>query len=219
MRWDVGKSGDLEGVMAKNKRLTEDVARIYLAEILLGIEELHKNSIVFRDLKPANVVLDEDGHALLTDFGLSKEGVNTNFSKSFCGSIAYLPPEMLKRAGHNRTVDYYLLGVLMYELLVGVPPYFSTNRDQLFNNILTANLKIPKNISEEAKSLILGLLARNPDNRLGAKNGPQEIKAHPFFAKIDWNAAFNRYSLPFQELKSMETNQTLLRFNCILPSL
>lgn len=176
----------------KKKRLPEDDARIYLAEILLGLEELHKNSIVFRDLKPANVVLDEDGHALLTDFGLSKEGVDTNLSKSFCGSIAYLPPEMLRKAGHNRTVDYYLLGVIMFELLTGIPPFFSPNRDELFKNILTAPLKIPKYVSQEASSLMRQLIVRVPAARLGAQNGVEDIKKHPFFAKIDWEAAFNR---------------------------
>lgn len=112
------------------KRLSEDRARIYLAEVLLALEDLHKRDIIFRDLKPDNVVLDEYGHALLTDFGLSKEGVLDNqAAQSFCGSVAYLAPEMLKRTGHGKSVDWYLLGVLLYEMLVGVPPYFTSNRD------------------------------------------------------------------------------------------
>ncbi len=116
-------------MIQREKRVTEDRARIYLAEILLALEDLHKRDIIFRDLKPDNVVLDEEGHALLTDFGLSKEGVLDNISaKSFCGSIAYLAPEMLRRSGHGKAVDWYLLGVLLYELVVGKPPYFTSNR-------------------------------------------------------------------------------------------
>lgn len=113
----------------KDRKFTEERARNYLAEILLALEDLHKRDIIFRDLKPDNIVFDEDGHALLTDFGLSKEGVVSNSqSKTFCGSPAYLAPEVLKRSGHGKSVDWYLLGVLLYEMLVGIPPYYANNK-------------------------------------------------------------------------------------------
>ena len=116
-------------MLIKSVRFTEERARIYTAEILLALGYLHGKDIIFRDLKPDNVVLDDDGHSLLTDFGLSKEGVYDNQgAKSFCGSLAYLAPEMIKRTGHGKSVDWYLLGVLLYEMLVGVPPYYSTNK-------------------------------------------------------------------------------------------
>ena len=120
-------------LLFKEKRISEARAKKYLAEILLALEHLHKKDIIYRDLKPDNVVLDEEGHVMLTDFGLSKEGVLDNLSaKSFCGSIAYLAPEMLRRTGHGKSVDWYLLGVLLYELLVGLPPHFTNNREELF---------------------------------------------------------------------------------------
>jgi len=107
-------------VLSRQRRFTEDEARVYIAEILIAMSYLHKRDIIFRDLKPDNVVIDTEGHALLTDFGLSKEGVLDNISaRSFCGSVAYLAPEMLKRSGHGKSVDWYLLGVLLYEMLVG----------------------------------------------------------------------------------------------------
>jgi serine/threonine protein kinase len=116
--------------LQKDKRFTEERARYYLCEILLALEDLHKRDIIFRDLKPDNIVFDANGHALLTDFGLCKEGMAENTStKSFCGSPAYLAPEMLKRAGHGKSVDWYLLGVLLYEMLVGIPPYYSNNKE------------------------------------------------------------------------------------------
>jgi len=107
--------------LQKQGRLSEDRARMYLSEVLLALEDLHRRDIIFRDLKPDNVVLDDEGHALLTDFGLSKEGVfeGNRGAKSFCGSVAYLAPEMIRKAGHGKSVDWYLLGVLLYEMIVG----------------------------------------------------------------------------------------------------
>ncbi len=126
---DYCPGGDLSEYIEREKRFTEERARIYLAEVLLALEDLHRRDIIYRDLKPDNVVLDEDGHALLTDFGLSKQGVMDNVTaKSFCGSVAYLAPEMLKRTGHGKAVDWYLFGVLMYEMLVGQPPYFHKDK-------------------------------------------------------------------------------------------
>eukprot|EP00826_Nyctotherus_ovalis_P058974 TRINITY_DN815_c0_g2_i3.p1 TRINITY_DN815_c0_g2~~TRINITY_DN815_c0_g2_i3.p1 ORF type:complete len:428 (-),score=110.74 TRINITY_DN815_c0_g2_i3:425-1615(-) len=126
---DYCPGGDLSEYIEREKRFTEDRARIYLAEILLALEDLHKRDIIYRDLKPDNVILDEEGHAMLTDFGLSKQGIiNNSSAKSFCGSVAYLAPEMIKCAGHGKAVDWYLFGVLMYEMLVGQPPYFHKDK-------------------------------------------------------------------------------------------
>lgn len=134
---DFCPGGDLGRVLQREGRLSEERARKYLCEVLLAIEALHKRDIIFRDLKPDNVVIDTDGHACLTDFGLSKEGVfdPSRGAKSFCGSVAYLAPEMIRKAGHGKSVDWYLLGVILYEMIVGQPPYFSESKDQLFNNI------------------------------------------------------------------------------------
>lgn len=159
------------------------------------MEDLHKRDIIYRDLKPDNVVIDHEGHAQLTDFGLSKEGVleGSQGAKSFCGSVAYLAPEMLKRVGHGKSVDWYLLGVLLYEMLVGCPPYFSPNKQELFNNIQRGVLRIPASLSTEAKNLIVALLHRNPSKRLGGgPNGANDIKAHPFFENVDWHVVKER---------------------------
>ena len=127
---DYCPGGDLSEYIEREKRFKEDRAKIYLSEVLLALEDLHKRDIIYRDLKPDNVILDEDGHALLTDFGLSKQGIiNNSGAKSFCGSVAYLAPEMIKRVGHGKAVDWYLFGVLMYEMLVGQPPYFHKDKE------------------------------------------------------------------------------------------
>ena len=152
---DYCPGGDMGQVIQREKRMTEAWARTYLSEILLALEDLHKQDIIYRDLKPDNVVIDEEGHALLTDFGLSKEGIFDNTSAtSFCGSVAYLAPEMLKRQGHGKSVDWYLLGVLLYEMLFGTPPYYAKQKEQLFHNIKRGTLKLPRSISPECLDLL-----------------------------------------------------------------
>lgn len=184
---DYCAGGDLGHQLAKDKKFSEEKAKFYICEILLALEELHSHGIIFRDLKPENVVLDSEGHAHLTDFGLSKEGIYGNqFTKSFCGSIAYLAPEMLRRKGHDKSVDWYLLGVLLYEMLTGVPPYYSINREQLFYNIQKGKLHMPRFVSEPAKNLILKLLHRDPKKRLGYQRDSEELKEQEFFDDINW---------------------------------
>lgn len=152
---DYCPGGDMGWHLNKEKRFSEYRTRIYAAEVLLALEYLHGRNVIFRDLKPENIVFDEKGHAMLTDFGLSREGVvDSTTAGSFCGSLAYLAPEVLKRSGHGKAVDWYLLGVLIYEMLVGHPPYYCQNRDQLFRNILNSRLFLPSTLSSEAKSLI-----------------------------------------------------------------
>ncbi|KAM3140367.1 hypothetical protein pb186bvf_007527 [Paramecium bursaria] len=186
---DYCPGGDLGTHLRKETRFPEERVKLYLTQLILALEDLHKRDIIFRDLKPDNIVLDQDGYAMLTDFGLSKEGVQEHYTgaRSFCGSVAYLAPEMLKRCGHGKAVDWYLLGVVMYEMLVGQPPYYANDREELFNNIQKAELKLPPYISVEGVNLLKALLQRNPAKRLGSGKGDsEEIKAHPYFKDIDW---------------------------------
>eukprot|EP00826_Nyctotherus_ovalis_P034594 TRINITY_DN2898_c0_g2_i7.p1 TRINITY_DN2898_c0_g2~~TRINITY_DN2898_c0_g2_i7.p1 ORF type:complete len:177 (+),score=30.94 TRINITY_DN2898_c0_g2_i7:974-1504(+) len=126
---DYYSGGDLGQVLKREGKLSEETARVYVAEIVLAIEYLHKREIIYRDLKPDNVVIDGEGHVALIDFGLSKSGIKSNeVTQSFCGSVAYLAPEMLMRSGHGRAIDWYLVGALLYEMLVGMPPYFAQNK-------------------------------------------------------------------------------------------
>jgi serine/threonine protein kinase len=181
--------GDLGKQIKLKRKLSEHEARSYICEVILAIEYLHKNNIIFRDLKPENIVLDRDGHIKLTDFGLSKENVGNLFdNNSFVGSIAYLAPEILKKQPHSKSIDWYLTGVLLYEMLVGIPPYYNNNRKILFENIQSGPLRIPHTMSLEARDLILNLLNRNPKKRLGASEADSEdLKVHKFFKGINWD--------------------------------
>ena len=198
MVMDFCPNGDLGTQLAREKKFSEEKAKFYLVEVLLALQELHSHGIIFRDLKPENIVLDAEGHARLTDFGLSKEGVGDGqLTKSFCGSVAYLAPEMLRRSGHSRSVDWYLFGVLLYEMIIGAPPYYSSSREQLFNNIQRGKLKIPSTISQEAKNLIKLLLQRDPNKRLGAsKKDAEEVKKDVFFNGVDWSASLAKQIKP-----------------------
>ena len=148
---DYCPGGNLGELLDEKNNFDEQHGKFYAAEILLALEELHKRDIIYWDLKPDNIVIDEDGHLRLTDFGLSKEDVTDNISAmSFCGSIAYLAPEMIKRKGHGKAVDWYLLGVLIYEMLTGIPPFYSKNRKHMIQNIMYSTIKIPTYLSKEA---------------------------------------------------------------------
>ena len=194
---DYCPGGDLSKQLQIQTRFSEDKAKFYICEITLALGELHKKDIIFRDLKPDNIVIDKEGHAMLTDFGLSREGVNENhIAKSFCGSIAYLAPEMLNRQGHGKAVDWYLLGVCFYEMLVGIPPYFSNNKEQIFKNIENAELFIPNFVSRNAQKFLRDLLKKDPNERLGSKKDVEDIKEHPYMEGVDWDKVYKREYIP-----------------------
>lgn len=195
---DYCPGGDLGEYLEQEGRFTEKRAKLYVAEVLLALEELHKHNIIFRDLKPENIILDGKGHAMLIDFGLSKEGITAQNkgAKSFCGSVAYLAPEMVKKIGHGKSMDWYLLGVVLYELLVGIPPFYAETKEELFHNIEHGKLKIPSALSQSVKDLLTGLLQRNPHKRLGYTKGADDIKAHPFFFDVNWDDVLHRKLKP-----------------------
>lgn len=147
--------GDLSELLCNEDRLTEKGCKFYIAQVILAIEHLHKNQIIYRDLKPENILIDRDGFIKLTDFGLSSQ---KSYSMSFCGSRAYLSPEMLQKKGVGFESDIYGIGCILYEMLVGEPPYFDDDTDKLFENIKRGKLRFPSFISKTAKSLINGLL-------------------------------------------------------------
>lgn len=183
--------GNLQQLLTREKRLCETLSRLYSAEILLALIHLHERHTVFRDLKPDNVVIDESHHALLTDFGLSKEGVGQRGTKSFCGSVAFLAPEILLRKGHNHTVDIYNLGVLLYDMLTGLPPFYHHDRETLFANIKHARLEVPLYVSRVARAFIEATMEREPNKRLGAHHTAQ-VKDHAFFSEMDFEMLMRR---------------------------
>jgi len=190
--------GELFFHLSRAGRFSEGRCRFYASEILLAIEYLHRLNIIYRDLKPENILLDADGHVKLTDFGLSKEGIQDNCSaKSMCGTPEYLAPEILETRGHGKAVDWYSLGALMYEMLTGLPPYYTRDREKLFERIRLGDLTYPHYITPVAKSLLHSLLQGDPNRRLGGgRDDGEEVKQHPFFSGIDWMAIQQRRVTP-----------------------
>jgi serum/glucocorticoid-regulated kinase 2 len=120
------------------------MAKFYFVEILIGIEYLHEQRVLYRDLKPENILLDVDGHVRIADFGLAKPNIGEGeLSYSFCGSPEYMSPEMIKKAGHSYPVDYYCLGAMLYELVVGIPPFYSKNTKEIYRSALVEEVAFP----------------------------------------------------------------------------
>ncbi|CAD8049944.1 unnamed protein product [Paramecium sonneborni] len=187
--------GELFYHLRKLKKLNEQDAKYYFVEICIGMAYLHSQNIVYRDIKPENILLDLQGHLMLSDFGLSKPDMAAeDFAYSFCGSPEYMAPEMLMKTGHNYLVDCYCLGALLYELISGLPPYYSHNTQEIYNSILTENIQFPDyvQISDELKDLIISLLQKDPTERLGQKDGIIEILTHPWFADVNFEKIVNR---------------------------
>lgn len=180
--------GELFFHLKNEGRFPEERAKFYAAEIVCALECLHQHTIVYRDLKPENVLLDADGHIRLVDFGLSKEGVTaTQLTHTFCGTPEYLAPEVIHGGGYGLPVDWWSLGTLLYEMLTGLPPFYNQNLHVMYEKIIRAKLHYPAYLSANARGILQALLDRNPKTRLGSINDANDVKNHPFFEGIDWN--------------------------------
>jgi serine/threonine protein kinase len=183
--------GNLYNRMLTEKKIPIVEAKLYIAEIALALAELHKHSIVFRDLKPENVMLDHDGHVKLTDFGLASE---THMCASLCGTAHYVAPEVIECKKYGPEVDWWALGILFFELLFGRPPFVAANFDRLKEKILSRDVIVP-DIGEnewEIASLIQGLLEKDPKRRFGF----EDLVKHPFFADMSFSDVLARRIQP-----------------------
>ncbi|EKM51814.1 uncharacterized protein PHACADRAFT_127719 [Phanerochaete carnosa HHB-10118-sp] len=189
--------GELFHHLQREQRFDEERSRFYSAELLLALEHLHELDVVYRDLKPENILLDYTGHIALCDFGLCKLNMkDSDTTNTFCGTPEYLAPEILSGQGYNKTIDWWTLGVLLFEMLSGLPPFYDENTEQMYQKILQNPLVFGDDISSQARSILTGLLTRDPTQRLGV-NGAEEIKKHPFFAKnIDFSKLLKKQIQP-----------------------
>uniref|UniRef100_A0A146R973 Protein kinase C n=1 Tax=Fundulus heteroclitus TaxID=8078 RepID=A0A146R973_FUNHE len=200
--------GDLMFHMQRQRKLPEEHARFYSAEISLALNYLHERGIIYRDLKLDNVLLDSEGHIKLTDYGMCKEGLRPGDTTStFCGTPNYIAPEILRGEDYGFSVDWWALGVLMFEMMAGRSPFdivgSADNPDQntedyLFQVILEKQIRIPRSLSVKAASVLKGFLNKDPKDRLGChpQTGFADINSHPFFRNVDWELLEQKQVVP-----------------------
>ncbi|XP_013871101.1 serine/threonine-protein kinase Sgk2b [Austrofundulus limnaeus] len=194
---DYVNGGELFYHLQKDGSFPEPRAAFYAAEMATALGYLHSLNIVYRDLKLENILLDSDGHVMLTDFGLCKEDVAAGeIMYTICGTPEYLAPEVLQGHPYTSAVDWWGLGVVLFEMLCGLPPFFSNSKAEMFENILRAPLQLPDGLSESAQSLLQGLLERDVSQRLGQSLDIEELQEHPFFTSINWDDLVARKITP-----------------------
>lgn len=186
--------GDLFFHLNKEGSFSEERTKFYAAETLLALSYLHSMGIIYRDLKTENMVLDKDGHIKLVDFGLCKEGVSYGQrTHTFCGTPEYMAPEVIADIEYGQAVDWWGLGIVMYEMICAQLPFYNKNYEILLTLITMKPVEFPGFISTKARDLISELLVKNPLRRLGAgPNDAEEIKNHLFFKGLNWTAIEER---------------------------
>ncbi|KAG8569036.1 hypothetical protein GDO81_014238 [Engystomops pustulosus] len=198
--------GDLMFHMQRQRKLPEEHARFYAAEICIALNFLHERGIIYRDLKLDNVLLDAEGHIKLTDYGMCKEGLGPGDTTStFCGTPNYIAPEILRGEEYGFSVDWWALGVLMFEMMAGRSPFDiitdnpdMNTEDYLFQVILEKPIRIPRFLSVKASHVLKGFLNKDPKDRLGCQpqTGFTDIKSHTFFRSIDWDMLEKKQVVP-----------------------
>ncbi|KAI9206730.1 kinase-like domain-containing protein, partial [Polychytrium aggregatum] len=187
--------GDLFSYLRRSQRFPENDARFYTSEVLVALEYLHSQNVIYRDLKPENILLDTTGHIKVADFGFAK--VIRGTTNSFCGTPDYIAVELVINRPYNKMVDWWSLGVLVFELVSGKTPFGDDTSEKIYENIQSGSIKWHPLVKNAAKDLVRRLLDPDPVTRLGAgKEGPTEIKNHPWFKELNWKKVESRTAVP-----------------------
>jgi len=191
---DYVNGGEMFYHLEREGHFTVERARYYIAELTLALQYLHENDVIYRDIKTENILLSSEGHVVLTDFGLSKELSQTTRTSTLCGTPVYLPPEMLLKQEYGKAIDFWSLGILLYEMLVGDVPFYHDNVQKMFRKIVQEDVVFPEAIEgTTAAELISLLLKKTPEERL---TNFETMKKHQFFNGIDWEKLYNKEVTP-----------------------
>jgi len=207
--------GELFSVLRARTLFDEDTARFYAGSVVLAFEYMHSKNIIYRDLKPENLLLDDRGFLKVTDFGFAKE-LLTGRTWTLCGTPDYLAPEIVAGKGHGKGVDWWTLGVFIYEMLASYPPFYDEDPMKTYAKIMHGNIAFPSHFSKEAVNLVQKLLHHKPTKRLGVvKGGAKLIKKHAWFKNFDFDKLYNREVKPpiVPKIKSTEDLTNFDQFN------
>lgn len=193
MPYELG--GEIFSLIKKLGAFSEQMATFYAGQMVLALEYLHHCSVIHRDVKPENILICESGYIKLSDFGLCK--ILKSRTWTLCGTPEYLAPEIILSKGYTFSIDWWAFGVLVYEMICGYPPFYSTSPIKLYAKILDGQFKAPPVMTSACKSLVRGLLEIEPSRRTGAlKAGVYDIKSHQWFEKMDWSALLHQRVFP-----------------------
>lgn len=185
MVMDYIEGGELFSLLRKSQRFPNPVAKFYAAEVVLALEYLHSHDIIYRDLKPENILLDRNGHIKITDFGFAKEVSTVTWT--LCGTPDYIAPEVITSKPYNKTVDWWSLGVLIFEMLAGYTPFYDTTPMKTYEKILSGKIHFPSFFHPDVVDLLSRLITADLSSRLGnLVNGPADIRNHPWFSEVVW---------------------------------
>lgn len=185
MVMDYIEGGELFSLLRKSQRFPNPVAKFYAAEVVLALEYLHSHDIIYRDLKPENILLDRNGHVKITDFGFAKEVSTVTWT--LCGTPDYIAPEVITTKPYNKSVDWWSLGVLIFEMLAGYTPFYDTTPMKTYEKILSGKIHFPNFMHPDVIDLLTRLITADLSSRLGnLLNGPADIRNHPWFAEVVW---------------------------------
>lgn len=193
MLFEYISGGELFSRLRKDGRFSNDVALFYGCEILLAIQYLHKKEIVYRDLKPENLLIDKFGHIKITDFGFAKR-IENDRTYTLCGTPEYLAPEIIKgsKVGYGKSVDWWALGILIFEMLSGYPPFYDNEPVGIYKKIIAGIIEFPRFFDVKAKDVIRKLLNPEYTFRLGVNDDGESVKKHKWFRGVDWDMVFGR---------------------------